>query len=55
MEKFAKMTAFNSRNFKINFSVICGSDKLKKWINLIEEADFFFFFMTSLKLKVLIT
>ena len=55
VEKFAKMTAFNSRNFKINFSVICGSDKLKKWINLIEEADFFFFFMTSLKLKVLIT
>ena len=46
IEKFAKMTAYNSRNFKINFSVICGSDKLKKWINLIEEADFFFFFMT---------
>lgn len=46
VEKFAKMTAYNSRNFKINFSVICGSDKLKKWINLIEEADFFFFFMT---------
>ena len=43
VEKFAKMTAYNSRNFKINFSVICGSDKLKKWINLIEEADFFFF------------
>ena len=39
VEKFAKMTAYNSRNFKINFSVICGSDKLKKWIN-------FFFFMT---------
>ena len=46
VEKFAKMTAYNSRNFKINFAVICGSDKLKKWINLIEEADFFFFFMT---------
>ena len=46
VEKFAKMTAYNSRNFKINFSVICGSDKLKKWINLIEEADFFFFFLT---------
>ncbi len=46
VEKFTKMTAYNSRNFKINFSVICGSDKLKKWINLIEEADFFFFFMT---------
>ncbi len=44
VEKFAKMTAYNSRNFKINFSVICGSDKLKKWINLIEEADFFFFY-----------
>jgi hypothetical protein len=43
VEKFAKMTAYNSRNFKINFAVICGSDKLKKWINLIEEADFFFF------------
>ena len=46
VEKFAKVTAYNSHNFKINFSVICGSDKLKKWINLIEEADFFFFFMT---------
>ena len=55
VEKFAKMTAFNSRNFKINFSVICGSDKLKKWINLIEEADFFFFFMILRKSKALIT
>jgi len=46
IEKFVKMTAYNSRNYKINFAVICGSDKLNKWINLIEEADFFFFFMT---------
>ena len=51
VEKFAKMTAYNSRNFKINFSVICGSDKLKKWINLIEEADFFFFFYDITKIK----
>ena len=55
IEKFVKMTAYNSRNYKINFAVICGSDKLNKWINLIEEADFFFFFTTLLKLKVLIT
>lgn len=55
VEKFAKITAYNSRNYKINFSVICGSDKLKKWINLIEEADFFFFFVTLQKSKVLIT
>ena len=51
VEKFAKMTAYNSRNFKINFSVICGSDKLKKWINLIEEADFFFFFYDITKIR----
>ena len=51
VEKFAKMTAYNSRNFKINFSVICGSDKLKKWINLIEEADFFFFFFYITKIR----
>ena len=51
VEKFAKMTAYNSRNFKINFSVICGSDKLKKWINLIEEADFFFFFFDLTKIR----
>lgn len=46
VEKFAKMTAYNSRNYKVNFSIICGSDKLRNWINLIEEADFFFFFTT---------
>lgn len=46
IEKFTKMTAYNSRNFKINFAVICGSDKLQNWVNLVEEADFFFFFMT---------
>ena len=45
VEKFAKMTAYNSRNFKINFSVICGSDKLKKWIN------FFFFFYDITKIR----
>ena len=55
IEKFAKMTAYNGRNFRINFVVICGSDKLKKWINLIEEADFFFFFMILRKSKALIT
>lgn len=55
IEKFAKMTGYNSRNYKINFVVICGSDKLKKWINLIEEADFFFFFMILRKSKALIT
>ena len=43
VEKFQKMTAYNSRNYRIYFSVIKGSDKLKNWINLIEEADFFFF------------
>ena len=46
IEKFAKMTAYNSRNYKVNFSIICGSDKLRNWINLIEVADFFFFFTT---------
>jgi hypothetical protein len=46
VEKFQKMTAYNSRNYRIYFSVIKGSDKLKNWINLIEEADFFFFFTT---------
>ena len=43
-EKKSKMK--ESRNFKINFAVICGSDKLQNWVNLVEEADFFFFFMT---------
>ena len=43
VEDFTKKIAYNSRNYKVNFSVICGSDKLRNWINLIEEADFFFF------------
>ena len=46
VEDFTKKIAYNSRNYKVNFSVICGSDKLRNWINLIEEADFFFFFTT---------
>ena len=45
-EIFSKNIGYNSRNYKVTFAVICGSDKLRNQINLIEEADFFFFFTT---------
>ena len=50
-ENFYKMTVYNDHNYKINFLVILGGDKIPKQDNLLSTGDFFLFLYDITKIR----
>ena len=45
------MTVYNDHNYKINFLVILGGDKIQKQDNLLSTGDFFLFWYDITKIR----
>jgi len=50
-ENFFKMSLFNERNYKINFTVILGGPKIEKQENILSTADFFLLIYDITKIR----
>lgn len=51
MENYSKIIAYNERNYKLNFSVICGELNSQKQENLLSTSDFFFLIYDITKIR----